>query len=158
MQYLQIRNKRHISYMESLDNMEEIRWATLEFESRVNDKFKFNQGVEEWIASFTVQTFLSLDDIRPRDSLGHHSASKTKSRQRWSSRLSVKIVGAKVKQAVSKLRLQQAKKRLELKKRCEALLRQQELLDAQNNKETATLEARILEASIKEKRFLVHRR
>ena len=93
MQYLQIRNKRHISYMESLDNMEEIRWATLEFESRVNDKFKFNQGVEEWIASFTVQTFLSLDDIRPRDSLGHHSASKTKSRQRWSSRLSVKIVG-----------------------------------------------------------------
>ena len=53
MQYLQIRNKRHISYMESLDNMEEIRWATLEFESRVNDKFKFNQGVEEWIASFT---------------------------------------------------------------------------------------------------------
>ena len=158
MQYLQIRNKRHISYVESLDNMEEIRWATLEFESRVNDKFKFNQGVEEWIASFTVQTFLSLDDIRPRDSLGHHSASKTKSRQRWSSRLSVKIVGAKVKQAVSKLRLQQAKKRLELKKRCEALLRQQELLDAQNNKETATLEARILEASIKEKRFLVHRR
>ena len=158
MQYLQIRNKRHISYMKSLDNMEEIRWATLEFESRVNDKFKFNQGVEEWIASFTVQTFLSLDDIRPRDSLGHHSASKTKSRQRWSSRLSVKIVGAKVKQAVSKLRLQQAKKRLELKKRCEALLRQQELLDAQNNKETATLEARILEASIKEKRFLVHRR
>ena len=158
MQYLQIRNKRHISYVESLDNMEEIRWATLEFESRVNDKFKFNQGVEEWIASFTVQTFLSLDDIRPRDSLGHHSASKTKSRQRWSSRLSVEIVGAKVKQAVSKLRLQQAKKRLELKKRCEALLRQQELLDAQNNKETATLEARILEASIKEKRFLVHRR
>ena len=158
MQYLQIRNKRHISYKESLDNMEEIRWATLEFESRVNDKFKFNQGVEEWIASFTVQTFLSLDDIRPRDSLGHHSASKTKSRQCWSSRLSVKIVGAKVKQAVSKLRLQQAKKRLELKKRCEALLRQQELLDAQNNKETATLEARILEASIKEKRFLVHRR
>ena len=158
MQYLQIRNKRHISYKESLDNMEEIRWATLEFESRVNDKFKFNQGVEEWIASFTVQTFLSSDDIRPRDSLGHHSASKTKSRQRWSSRLSVKIVGAKVKQAVSKLRLQQAKKRLELKKRCEALLRQQELLDAQNNKETATLEARILEASIKEKRFLVHRR
>ena len=156
MQYLQIRNKRHISYMESLDNMEEIRWATLEFESRVNDKFKFNQGVEEWIASFTVQTFLSLDDIRPRDSLGHHSASKTKSRQRWSSRLSVKIVGAKVKQAVSKLRLQQAKKRLELN--FEALLRQQELLDAQNNKETATLEARILEASIKEKRFLVHRR
>ena len=158
MQYLQIRNKRHISYVESLDNMEEIRWATLEFESRVNDKFKFNQGVEEWIASFTVQTFLSLDDIRPRDSLGHHSASKTKSRQRWSSRLSVEIVGAKVKQAVSKLRLQQAKKRLELKKRCEALLRQQELLDAQNDKETATLEARILEASIKEKRFLVHRR
>ena len=158
MQYLQIRNKRHISYMESFDNMEEIRWATLEFESRVNDKFKFNQGVEEWIASFTVQTFLSLDDIRPRDSLGHHSTSKTKSRQRWSSRLRVKIVGAKVKQAVSKLRLQQAKKRLELKKRCEALLRQQELLDAQNNKETATLEARILEASIKEKRFLVHRR
>ena len=156
MQYLQIRNKRHISYKESLDNMEEIRWATLEFESRVNDKFKFNQGVEEWIASFTVQTFLSLDDIRPRDSLGHHSASKTKSRQCWSSRLSVKIVGAKVKQAVSKLRLQQAKKRLELKKRCEALLRQQELLDTQNNKETATLEARILEASIKEKRFLVH--
>ena len=156
MQYLQIRNKRHISYVESLDNMEEIRWATLEFESRVNDKFKFNQGVEEWIASFTVQTFLSLDDIRPRDSLGHHSASKTKSRQRWSSRLSVKIVGAKVKQAVSKLRLQQAKKRLELN--FEALLRQQELLDAQNNKETATLEARILEASIKEKRFLVHRR
>ena len=158
MQYLQIRNKRHISYVESLDNMEEIRWATLEFESRVNDKFKFNQGVEEWIASFTVQTFLSLDDIRPRDSLGHHSTSKAKSRQRWSSRLSVEIVGAKVKQAVSKLRLQQAKKRLELKKRCEALLRQQELLDAQNNKETATLEARILEASIKEKRFLVHRR
>ena len=70
----------------------------------------------------------------------------------------MKIVGAKVKQAVSKLRLQQAKERLELKKRCETLLRQQELLDAQNNKETATLEARILEASIKEKRFLVHRR
>ena len=158
MQYLQIRNKRHISYVESLDNMEEIRWATLEFESRVNDKFKFNQGVEEWIASFTVQTFLSLDDIRPRDSLGHHSTSKTKSRQRWSSRLSVKIVGANVKQAVSKLRLQQAKKILELKKRRETLLRQQELLDAQNDKETATLEARILEASIKEKRFLVHRR
>ena len=158
MQYLQITNKRHISYMESLDNMEEIQWATLEFESRVNDKFKFNQGVEEWIASFTVQTFLSLDDIRPRDSLGHHSASKTKSRQRWSSRLSVKKLGAKVKQVVSKLRLQQAKKRWELKKRCETLLRQQELLDAQNDKETATLEARILEASIKEKRFLVHRR
>ena len=70
----------------------------------------------------------------------------------------MEIVGAKVKQAVSKLRLQQAKKRLELKKRRETLLRQQELLDAQNNKETATLEARILEASIKEKRFLVHRR
>ena len=67
-------------------------------------------------------------------------------------------MGAKVKQAVSKLRLQQTKKRLELKKRCETLLRQQELLDAQNDKETATLEARILEASIKEKRFLVHRR
>ena len=88
------------------------------------------------------------DDIRPRDSVSHHGTSATKSSQHSSSRLSVKIKEAKVERAVAELRLQQLKKKLKLQERCDALLRQQELLDAENDIEAAALKARILEAGI----------
>ena len=97
--------------------------------------------------SLNVQVPLMEDDIRPSDSASHHGTSATKGSQRTSSRLSVKIKEAKVEKAVAELRLQQLKKKLELQ-RCDALLRRQELLDAENDIEAAALKARILENGI----------
>ena len=84
----------------------------------------------------------------PRDSVNHHGTSATKSSQRSSSRLSVKIKEAKVERAVAELRLQQLKKKLELQERCDVFLQRQELGDAENDIEAAALKARILEAGI----------
>ena len=88
------------------------------------------------------------DDIRPRDSVSNHGTSAMKGSQRSSSCSSVKIKEAKVEKAVAELRLQQLKKILELQERCDALLRRQELLDAENDIEAAALKARILEDDI----------
>ena len=98
--------------------------------------------------SLNVQVPFMEDDIRPSDSASHHGTSATKSSQRTSSRLSVKIKEAKVEKAVAELRLQQLKKKLELQERCDALLRRQELLDAENDIGAAALKARILENDI----------
>ena len=54
--------------------------------------------------------------------------------------------GIKVKRAVAELLLQQLKKKLELQERCDAFLRRQKLVDAENGIEAAALKARILEA------------
>lgn len=130
--------------------MEEIQRATLDFESRLHEKFEFHQRVKEWMASsqpsLNVHVPLLEDDLHPKDSVSHHETSATKNSHRSSSRLSVKIKEAKVEKAIAELRLQQLKKKLELQERCDALLRQHELLDAENDIESATLKARILEA------------
>jgi len=89
--------------------------------------------------SLKVQVPLSEDNIRPRDSVSHHTTSATKSSQRSSSHSRVKIKEAKVERAVAELRLQQLKKKLELQERCNALLQRQELLDAENDIEAAAL-------------------
>ena len=88
------------------------------------------------------------DDICPRDCVSHHGTSATKGSQRSSSRLSVKIKEAKGEKAVGELWLQQLKKKLEFHERCDAILRRQELLDAENDIEAAALKARILEDDI----------
>ena len=80
--------------------------------------------------------------------MSHHGTSATKGSQRSSSRLRVKIKEAKVEKAVAELRLQQLKKKLELHERCDAILRRQDLLDAENDIEAAALKARILEDDI----------
>ena len=145
-------DRAHAVYLESLDDTEEIQRATLEYESRLKEKFEFFQRVDQWMASslpsLNVQIPSMEDDIRPRDSVSHHGTSATKGSQRSSSRLSVKIKEAKVEKAVAELRLQQLKKKLELQERCDALLRRQELLDAENDIEAAALKARILEHDI----------
>ena len=142
----------HAVYLESLDDTEEIQRATSEYESRLKEKFEFFQRVDQWMASsqpsLNVQIPSMEDDIRPRDSLSHHGTPATKGSQRSSSHLSVKIKEAKVEKAVAELRLQQLKKKLELQERCDALLRRQELLDAENDIEAAALKARILEDDI----------
>ena len=56
--------------------------------------------------------------------------------------------GIKVERAVAKLLLQQLKKKLELQEKCDALLRRQKLVDAENGIEAAALKTRILEADI----------
>ena len=144
--------RAHTVYLESLDDTEEIQRATSEYEGRLKEKFEFFQRVDQWMASaqpsLNVQVPLMEDDIRPKDSASHHGTSATKSSQRTSSRLSVKIKEAKVEKAVAELRLQQLKKKLELQERCDALLRRQELLDAENDIEAAALKARILENDI----------
>ena len=138
--------------MKSLDDTEEIQRATSEYERRLKEKFEFFQRVDKWMASaqpsLNVQVLLMEDDIRPRDSASHHGTSATKSSQSTSSRLSVKIKEAKVEKAVAELLLQQLKKKLELHERCDALLRWQEHLDAENDIEAAALKARILENDI----------
>ena len=145
-------DRAHAVYLESLDHTEEIQRATLEYESRLKEKFEFFQRVDQWMASslpsLNVQIPSMEDDIRPRDSVSHHGTSATKGSQRSSSRLSVKIKEAKVEKAVAELRLQQLKKKSELQERCDALLRRQELLDAENDIEAAALKARILEHDI----------
>ena len=142
--------RAHIAYLQSLHDMGEIRRATLEFESRLHEKFEFHQRVKEWMASsqpsLNVHVPLLEDDLHPKDSVSHHETSATKNSHRSSSRLSVKIKEAKVEKAIAELRLQQLKKKLELQERCDALLRQHELLDTENDIESATLKARILEA------------
>ena len=116
----------------------------------LKEKIEFFQHGDQWMASvqLNVQVPLMEDDIRPRDSVSHHGTSATKSSQRSSSRLSVKIKEAKVEKAVAELRLQQLKKKLELQERCDVLLRRQEILDAENDIEAAALKARILEDDI----------
>lgn len=144
--------RAHTLYLESLDDRVEIQRAAPEYENRLKEKFEFYQRVDQWMASsqpsLDVQVPLLEDDIRPRDSVGHHDTSATKSTRRSSSRLRVKIKEAKVERAVAELRLQQLKKKLELQERCDALLRRQELLDVENDIEVAALKARILEAGI----------
>ena len=54
--------------------------------------------------------------------------------------------GIKFKRAVAELLLQQLKKKLELQERCDALLRREKLVDAENGIEAAALKARILQA------------
>ena len=118
-------------------------------ESRLNGKvwiFPTCRSVDSQLSGSPAS--MLKDDIRPRDSVSHHGTSATKSSQHSSSRLSVKIKEAKVERAVAELRLQQLKKKLKLQERCDALLRQQELLDAENDIEAAALKARILEAGI----------
>ena len=102
--------------MESLDDTEEIQRATSKYEGRLKEKFEFFQRVDQWMASaqpsLNVQAPLMEVDIRPRDSASHHGTSATKSSQRTSSRLSVKIKEAKVEKTVAELRLHQLKKKL----------------------------------------------
>ena len=149
---LKVVHAAFINYLESLDDTEEIQRATSEYESRLKEKFEFFQRVDQWMTSsqpsLNVQIPSMEDDIRPRDSLSHHGTPATKGSQRSSSHLSVKIKEAKVEKAVAELRLQQLKKKLELQERCDALLRRQELLDAENDIEAAALKARILEDDI----------
>ena len=144
--------RAHTVYLEALDDTEEIQRATSEYESRLNKKFEFFQRLDQWMArcqpSLNVQVPLMEDDISPRDSVSHHGTSAMKGSQRLSSRLSVKIKEARVEKAVAELWLQQLKKKLELQERCDALLRWQELLDAENDIEAAALKSRILETDI----------
>ena len=118
-----IYERSHTVYLEALDDTEEIQRATSEYESRLNEKFEFFQRVNQWMArcqpSLNVQVPLMEDDIRPRDSVSHHGTSATKSSQRSSSCLSVKIKEVRVEKAVAELRLQQLKKKLELQGKCE---------------------------------------
>ena len=60
----------------------------------------------------------------------------------------MKIKEAKVEKAVAELRLQQLKRKLELQERCDALLRRQDILDAENDIEATALKTRILEDDI----------
>ena len=142
--------RAHTVYLESLDDTEEIQRATPEYENRLKEKSEFFRRVDQWMASvqLNVQVPIMADYIRPRDSVSHHGTSATNSSQRSSSRLSVKIKEVKVEKAVAELRLQQLKKKLELQERCDALLRRQEILDAENDIEATALKARILEDDI----------
>ena len=144
--------RAHTVYLEALNDTEEIQRATSEYESRLNKKFEFFQRVDQWIArcqpSLNVQVPLMEDDVHLRDSVSHHGTSATKGSQRSSSHLSVKIKEARVEKAIAELQLQQLKKKLELQERCDALLRRQELPDAENDIEAAALKSRILETDI----------
>lgn len=115
MRHLQITKERIFPIWKALIILKRFR-GTLEFESRVNEKFEFNQCDEEWMVSFNAQTSLLEDDIRLRDSVSRHSTSATKSCQRPSSRLSGKIKEVKAEQAVAQLRLQRVKKQIEVKR------------------------------------------
>ena len=93
MRHLQITKERIFPIWKPLIIWKRFR-GTLEFESRVNEKFEFNQCDEEWMVSFNALTSLQENDIRLRDSVSRHSTSATKSSQRPSSRLSGKNKGS----------------------------------------------------------------
>ena len=61
------------------------------------------------------------------------------------SRLSVKIKVAKAEKAITKLELDQLKKMMELQQKKDVVQREQEILEAENEVEPATLRANILE-------------
>ena len=61
------------------------------------------------------------------------------------SRLRVKIEVTKAERATAKLKLNQLKKKIELQQRRYAVQREQEILEAENQVERATLRAHILE-------------
>ena len=59
----------HAVYLESLDDMEEIQRATLEYESPLKEKFEFFQHVDQWLLSsqpsLNVQVPSVEDDVNP---------------------------------------------------------------------------------------------
>ena len=92
----------------------------------------------------------SGSDALPSDSASQHGLSLTSNKSHHSgssmdSRLSVKIKVAKAERAIAELKLNQLKKKIELQQKRDAVQREQEILEAENEVERATLRAHILE-------------
>ncbi|KAL9958369.1 hypothetical protein ACROYT_G035375 [Oculina patagonica] len=143
--------RAHNAYMQALEDRREIEKATLEYENRFREKYEFHRRVKAWMEGDQLNAQVVAYDVHPNDSVSQQdpsssSKSSRRSGSRTSSRISVKIKEAKAEKAVAELRLKQLKKRIELQEKCDSLLRQQELLDAENDIERASLKAQILEA------------
>ena len=75
-------------------------------------------------------------ELQPNDSITSLSLKRShRSSSSSSSRMSVKIKVAKAEKAIAQLKLHQLKKTLELKQKRDAMQREQELLDAENEVE-----------------------
>ncbi len=132
------------AYMQALEDHREIQKATLEYENLFREKFEFQRRVKAWMEGDQLNAQVVAYDVHLNDSFSQQgsssyysfsssSKSSRRSGSRTSFRISVKTKEAKAEKAVAELRLQQLKKRIELKEKCDALLRQQELLDAEND-------------------------
>ena len=138
----------HISYIDAVDNSEEMQVATIGFDSEFQRKFEFCERVNKWLSN--VHNEEPCAEVQPSDSVSQHGLSLTSIKSHRSgsstgSRLSVKVKVAKAEKAIAKLKLNQLKKKIELQEKRDAVQREQEILEAENEVEQATLRAYILE-------------
>ena len=138
----------HIIYIDAIDDSEELQVAITGFDSELQRKHEFCKRVNKWLNS--VRNEETCSDVLPSDSVSQHGLSLTSNKSHHSgssmdSRLSVKIKVAKAERAIAKLKLNQLKKKIELQQKRHAVQRDQEILQAENEVERATLRAHILE-------------
>jgi len=138
----------HITYIDAIDDSEELQVAMIGFESELQRKHEFCERVNEWLKS--VRNEETCSDVQPNDSVSQHGLSLTSNKSHYpgssiDSRLSVKIKVAKVEKTIANLKLDQLKKKIELQQKKEAVQREQEILEAENEVKRATLRANILE-------------
>jgi len=128
----------HITYIDAIDDSEELQVAMIGFESELQRKQEFCERVNEWFNS--VRNEETCSDVLPNDSVSQHGLSLTSNKSHYSgsstgSRLSVKIKVAKAEKVIAKLKLNQLKKKIELQQKKEAVQREQEILEAENEVE-----------------------
>ena len=138
----------HSAYIECIDDPEELQVASVTYEAELKKKQEFNDHVLEWLNNAQIDELSS--ELQPNDSISQAGTSLSSKRSHRSSsssssRMGVKIKVPKAEKAIAQLKLHQLKKTLELKQKRDAMQREQELLDAENEVERATLKAHILE-------------
>ena len=124
----------HISYIDAVDNSEEMQVATIGFDSEFQRKYEFCERVNKWLSN--VHNEEPCAEVQPSDSVSQHELSLTSIKSRRSgsstgSRLSVKIKVAKAEKAIAKLKLNQLKKKIELQQKRDAVQQEQEILEAE---------------------------
>ena len=140
MRHLQITKERIFPIWKPLIIWKRFR-GTLEFESRVNEKFEFNQCDEE-VDIFTRRRHSTKRFCKS----SQHLSNKKQSASKFPLKRENK--GSEGRTGGCLVTVTESKETNWSEESCDVLLRQPELLDAQNDIETTTLKARILEASI----------
>ena len=122
--------------------------ATIGFDSEFQRKYEFCERVSKLLSN--VHNEEPCAEVQPSDSVSQHGLSLTlikshRSGSSTGSRLSVKIKVAKAEKAIARLKLNQPKKKIELQQKRDAVQPEQEIVEADNEVEQATLRAYILE-------------
>ena len=141
-------DQAHNAYtVERFQDSEKLHVASVAYEKKLRKKQELIERVRNWMHNAQIEKLSGIQLSYSVSQSGSSFVTKGNHRSSGSSisRLSVKIKVAKVEKAVAQLKLHQLRKKTELQQKRDAAQRKQELLDAENEAERATLKAQILE-------------